>query len=348
MIAESDRAVAAQPLAFHDQAAVVDRDPEVLAARLAQHYSLLDFGPRPGFERSFLHRSVTASAGDLILTCGYTSPIQGTIGERTGVGSINLCCLGSATYQLDDRELQINAMQPMFFTPGQEYRYSVDHFNGLAFHVDLARLHATAAAIAGLGASPRRFQAELEAPQVLLMNGGRHEQLLRLLRREFALLDDPSLEASAELSHLCVDDLIYRTLALLLCPGLIHPEAIGGRSGQVSALRERRFEELLEWIRAHLSEPINLTLLEQRSGYSRRHLQLAFQQRFGCGPIQWVRQRRLEQARLALLHPSMSDSVGSIAARFGFSSVSVFSRDFSNQFGLRASDLLREGKRHYS
>ena len=44
----------------------------------------------------------------------------------------------------------------------------------------------------------------------------------------------------------------------------------------------------------------------------------------------------------------MSDSVGSIAARFGFSSVSVFSRDFSNQFGLRASDLLREGKRHYS
>jgi AraC-like DNA-binding protein len=27
----------------------------------------------------------------------------------------------------------------------------------------------------------------------------------------------------------------------------------------------------------------------KRSGYSRRNLQLVFQHRFGCGPIQWVR-----------------------------------------------------------
>lgn len=348
MIAEFDPAVVAQPLAFHDHEAVVDHDPDVLAARLAQHYSLLDFGPRPGFERSFLHRSVTAAAGSLVLSCGYTSPIQGAIGEREGVGSINLCCLGSVTYHVEGRELRITEQQPLFFAPGQEYRYSVDHFNGLAFHVDLARLRDTAAAIAGLGASPRRFQAELEAPRALLMQGGRRERLLRLLRREFALLDDPSLEGTAELSHLCIDDLIYRTLALLLCPGLVDPEATRGRRAEAALERERRFEQLLEWIRAHLAEPISLTVLEQRSGYSRRHLQLAFQQRFGCGPIQWVRQLRLEQARLALLSPSLTDSVSTIAARFGFNSVSVFSRDFVNQFGLRASDLLREGRRRYS
>lgn len=347
-MAHVDPALVAQPLAFHDQQAVVDRDPEVLAARLAQHYSLLDFGPRPGTERSFLHRSVTAAAGDLMLTCGYTSPIRGTIGERQGVGSINVCCLGAASYHVERQELRITERQPLFFAPGQEYRYSVDHFNGLAFHLDLARLTATAAAIAGLGASPRRFQAELEAPRVLAMDAGRRERLLRLLRREFALLDDPSLDGTAELNHLGLDDLIYRTLALLLCPGLVELDAQAGRRGTAANLRERRFEQLLEWIRANLQEPISLTVLEQRSGYSRRHLQQVFQHRFACGPIQWIRQLRLEQARLALLNPAQSDSVAIIAGRFGFRSASVFSRDFSAHFGLLPSDLLREGKRCYN
>ena len=43
---------ARQQLIFHDGVAHVDRDPQVLADRLAQHYSLLDFGARPGFEGS--------------------------------------------------------------------------------------------------------------------------------------------------------------------------------------------------------------------------------------------------------------------------------------------------------
>ena len=275
--------VAAMPLLFHNEQAQVDRDPEVLAGRLAQHYSLLDFGPRPGYERSFLHRSSSAAAGDLMLTCGYTSPIQGTIGEREGVGSINLCCSGSAAYQLDGQELRIDARQPLFFSPGLEYRYSVDHFNGLAFHVDLSRLRDTAAAIAGLGASPRRYTGRFEVPRLISMDEPRRQRLLRLLRRELALLDDPLLQEGPELSHLAIDDLIYRTLALLFCPELAAPLEATGRLPR-SAQRERHFEELLEWIRGHLAEPMRLTALEQRSGYSRRSLQLAFQQRFDASP----------------------------------------------------------------
>lgn len=336
--------VASMPLLFHDEHAQEDRDPEVLAGRLAQHYSLLDFGPRPGYERSFLHRSSSAAAGDLTLTCGYTSPIQGAIGEREGVGSINLCCSGAAAYQLGGQELRINSQQPLFFSPGLEYRYSVDHFNGLAFHFDMGRLRQTAAAIAGLGASPRRFAGRFEVPRLIAMEEGRRQRLLRLLRRELALLDDPLLQEGPELSHLAIDDLIYRTLALLFCPELAAPAEVNGRVPR-SALRERHFEELLEWIRAHLAEPIRLTALEQRSGYSRRSLQLAFQQRFGCGPMQWVRRQRLEQARLALLQPGPADSVGEIAARHGFRNLSMFSRDFSTHFGLRPSELLRDARR---
>ncbi len=102
---------------------------------------------------------------------------------------------------------------------------------------------------------------------------------------------------------------------------------------------------MLEWIGANLQSPINLTQLEQRSGYSRRNLQLAFSQRFGCGPIQWVRRQRLGLARQHLLNPSPSDSVAGISSKLGFSNLSAFSRDFHNTYGIRPSEMLREGRR---
>jgi AraC-like DNA-binding protein len=344
VIDTSPAAATSFPLLFHHQQAVEDRNPQALAERLARHYTLADFAPRLGFERQFLHRTSTAAAGDLLLTCGYTTPVQGTIGESAGIAAINLCFAGSSQYQVDGLTLEIGPERPLYFAPGHEYRYITDHYNGAVFQVDLARLQATAAAIAGLGVSQRRFACDLEAPRTVALHERRSASYLRMLRRSLALLDEPMLEACGELRYLQIDDLIYRNLALLLCPGLERVVAEEQRTTGFAS-RERIFEELLEWIQANLRQPINLTVLEQRSGYSRRNLQLAFQQRFGCGPIQWIRQQRLELARQDLLHPSPGDTVAAVAARYGFSSLAVFSRDFKTVFGLRPSDLLREGRR---
>lgn len=339
-----DSAIAASPLLFRRHNLVVDRDPQALAERLARHYTVCDFAPRQGFERHFLHRATTLAAGDLLLTGGCTTPVQGEIGASPGVGAINLCLAGSASYQIDGLNLEIGAHRPMYFAPGQDYRFVSDHYNGAVFHVDLNRLQQTAAAIAGMGVSRRRFAHELEAPRTVSAQEPRSAVYLRILRRCFTLLDEPELDLSGEFHHLQVDDLIYRTLALLLCPRL--EQLIADQSNPANIGREQIFEELLDWIESHITEPINLTALEQRSGYSRRNLQLAFHQRFGCGPIQWVRQRRLEKARQYLLDPQPGDSVRAVSARFGYSSVAVFSRDFRAAFGQRPSDLLREGRRY--
>lgn len=277
-----------------------------------------------------------------MLSCGYTTPISGTIGEREGVGSINLIFSGAARYGSGQQELLINEQRPLFFSPGQEYTYLIDHhFNDVVFHVDLKRLKQTAAAIAGLGISERRFAPNFDYVRAAQTNTPRQRQLLAVLAKTFSLLDHPELETSGDLQHLALDDLIYRNLALLLCPQL---ETFAQQDPLRRTQRERIFEELLEWARAHLHGAISLSDLEQRSGYSRRNLQLVFQQRFGCGPIQWVRRERLEQARRDLLQPEPGDSVGSIASRYGFSSLSVFSRDFHARYGLRPSELLREGR----
>lgn len=333
-------------LPFHDGLAHVDRDPEHLAQRLAQHYSLLDFGPRPGTEAKFLHRTSTCAAGDLLLSCGYASPLLGTIGERPDTGSINLVFGGGVIYGSEGQEFNANLNRPLFFSPGPSYNYLIkDYFNGVVFDLDMKRLRRTAAGIAGLGVSERRFSGDPDTPRLIHPKNSRTQHLLQVLAQTFSLLDHPELQGLGDLNHLQIDDLIYRTLALLLFPQL---ERLSNTKDPRSAGRERVFEELLEWIQANVRQPINLSQLEQRSGYSRRNLQLAFQKRFGCGPIQWVRQQRLEQARTELLNPQPGATVASVAERFGFSSLSVFSRDFGARFGLRPSDLLREGRRHQS
>jgi AraC-like DNA-binding protein len=332
-----------QPLAFPSHICHVDRDPQTLAARLAQHYSILDFGPRAGFEANFLHCSRSCMAGELLLSGGYTTPISGTIGEQAGIGSINLIFNGSGDYEADGLKMGLNSSRPLFFSPGQEYHFAINHYNGVVFHINMDRLARTAAAIGGLGISERRFASDLSFTRVVYSVDLRRKRLLEILRGAIRLLDLTGQEINGDLQVLQIDDLIYRTLALVLCPGLEQPAAqepaaIGGK--------ERIFEELLEWIRAHLHTPITLTQLEQRSGYSRRTLQLVFSQRFGCGPIQWIRQQRLEQARLDLLSPVPADTVSSIAARYSFSSPAVFSRDFHSRYGVTPSTFLREGRRH--
>jgi AraC-like DNA-binding protein len=330
-------------LLFHDHVASVDRNPQVLAERLAQHYHLLDFAPRQGHERTFLHRTSTASCGGLVLSGGYTTPIQGRIGERPHIGSVNFMVSGSVSYRSEDGDIQLNPGQPLFFSPGAAYDYAIDgHFNGVVFQLDLNRIRRTAAAMAGLGVSPRRFCPDLERVRVLAPHDPRSRELINVLTQAFTLLDHPELEGMGILQHLPLDDLIYRTLAMLLCPGL---ESLGSPGSRQRGDREQVFDELVEWARVNLRTPISLSQLEERSGYSRRHLQLSFQARFGCGPIQWIRQQRLEQARQRLLNASPQDTVATVAADFGFSSLSAFSREFRNRFGLRASDLLREGKR---
>jgi AraC-like DNA-binding protein len=133
-----------------------------------------------------------------------------------------------------------------------------------------------------------------------------------------------------------LDDLIRRLLVMLLVPDLLEA------SGDI-ALAEEPFvhASLVEWVLAHLHEPISLSDMEQRSHYGRRSLQLAFQRRFGCGPMQWLRRQRLAKARSLLESPARWGSIGDGSLACGYLSQACFSRDFLNRYGERPSAVWR-------
>lgn len=100
-------------------------------------------------------------------------------------------------------------------------------------------------------------------------------------------------------------------------------------------------DDLIVYMQNNLSEPLNLTILEKYSHYSRRALQYAFRQRFGCTITQWLRSHRLDLAYGRFVEAQAGDTVASIAKDCGYRSVSLFSLDFQKRFHTKPSVLLR-------
>jgi AraC-like DNA-binding protein len=133
-----------------------------------------------------------------------------------------------------------------------------------------------------------------------------------------------------------LDDLIRRLVVMLLVPDLLD-------AGTAAAPISEPFlhQQLVDWLLAHLDQPISLSELEQRSSFSRRALQYAFKQRFGCGPMQWLRQQRLAKARALLEQPGSSGGLAQVAQACGYLCQGSFSRDFLARYGERPSQVRR-------
>jgi AraC-like DNA-binding protein len=97
---------------------------------------------------------------------------------------------------------------------------------------------------------------------------------------------------------------------------------------------------------AHHNQPITVTELARRSGYSVRNLQYRFRRRVGCSPMQWLRQRRLAAVHTELQRAPAEESVAAIARRHGFHHLSGFAACFRREYGVLPSQLRRGARRN--
>ncbi|WP_333871502.1 AraC family transcriptional regulator [Kosakonia cowanii] len=100
---------------------------------------------------------------------------------------------------------------------------------------------------------------------------------------------------------------------------------------------------VLEYIEAHLGEPLLLCDLAAQVSLSEYHFARMFRQSMGVAPHQFVMQRRMARAKALLL--SSNRSLTDIALGCGFNSASHFSNRFKAAKGITPSQLRATQKR---
>ena len=95
--------------------------------------------------------------------------------------------------------------------------------------------------------------------------------------------------------------------------------------------------EVMRYIRAHISEPLDRETLADVAGFSVPHFHRVFTAHVGESAISYVRRIRLERAARKLRMGAVDITEVALAA--GYDTHAAFSKAFRQQFGLSPSEF---------
>jgi AraC-like DNA-binding protein len=140
---------------------------------------------------------------------------------------------------------------------------------------------------------------------------------------------------AARLEAAGIDDVILRTVVMMLAPELTAGDRLAG-----PPVRAFDLEPLLGRMTANIRGRVTLADMERWSDRSARTIQLVFQTRFGVGPMQWLRDQRLDLIHDQLLRAPEGATVAEIAKSCGISRLATLAVEYAKRFGERPSDTL--------
>jgi AraC-like DNA-binding protein len=238
---------------------------------------------------------------------------------------------GSLVVKTAGGTIQLRKNEAALLPPG--YRQSSGRHSLVAITLPPAGVEGAAAAITGR-AGTLRIQ---EGFELRSLKGGPMAGLVQSL---LSSLDAVLPLGETLVGQLMGDDVLLRTAAVLLDPTLLSEEPT-----DLLRFRERQgrtsFDELIDFIRANLDQPLRLSDLEVRSQFSRWALQEAFRKRLNTTPMEWIREQRLQRAMEHLQRTEERLPLRELALRCGYLRLSHFSRDFKKRFGLPPSRVER-------
>lgn len=101
-----------------------------------------------------------------------------------------------------------------------------------------------------------------------------------------------------------------------------------------------RFARVMSFIQQNLDKPLFLTVLASQVHLSVRQFQREFRRVYSTTPVRFISQLRLREACERLKNPD--SNVTSVAVDLGYSSVSLFSKQFKLATGLAPSSYRRQ------
>lgn len=323
------------PLLFGDRDAVMETEVRRFADRMSTVISSLQAYEPLDKPAHFASKSAAVQFNGLKLAAAANTPVRVDVGDTMDMTlMIPLCGSNVTTFGKDAH--QWIAGQSAIFLPGIARGGECTTRSTLNITLARERLASTAMAMVGASTDVPAQLLQFDQPRVLPLqpNG---MALDRVFHHIGGLID--SVNADVEiLSRLGLDDLIYRSVVLLMCPDVARqtvpspPET--SRTGQ-----NRRFiDPLCDYMMAHMGERITLSDMERISNVSARGLQYAFLQRFGCSPMQWLKNARLDWAHQQLRIQGKVTSITKLALECGFAKPSDFADQYRRRFGVLPSE----------
>lgn len=167
------------------------------------------------------------------------------------------------------------------------------------------------------------------------------DELRNVLRRVISQADG---DGGGRGEHGLLEEEVGTKLLKVLRNGL--PTNNDAHKGSHSDSYDRIVLECRQYLDGHLGNAIYLRDLCGAAGCGERRVQQAFITLLGVTPMEYVRLRRLRQARAALLGNVAGVSVKKAALEAGFCDLGRFAVDYQRVFGEKPSAALRRAERH--
>lgn len=97
-----------------------------------------------------------------------------------------------------------------------------------------------------------------------------------------------------------------------------------------------------EYLDSHYTENITLDILSKKSKMNKYYLVHSFTKHFGCSPISYLNDKRIEESKNLL--ETTNHSIAAIASMIGFSSQSYFSQSFKKNTFMTPNEYRRASR----
>jgi AraC-like DNA-binding protein len=160
-------------------------------------------------------------------------------------------------------------------------------------------------------------------------------QLMRFAHQQADALESPLINPLIR-SHLT------RTLAAASLTTFANIVVTAGRMPGPGNVGPATLRRAAAHLHAHAAEPITVAQAAAAAGIGVRALQEAFVRHYGCTPMAYLRRLRLQLAHdeLRAADPTGGDTVGTIAAHWGFAHGGKFAAAYRSRYGINPSDTL--------
>lgn len=160
------------------------------------------------------------------------------------------------------------------------------------------------------------------------------QNLIHSAARSWALLHAPGAPALDSLYAEELEDELTCQMTL----AALHADA---KQGLPTVPADAALDRAEQYLCAHLDSAISRADMAHAAATSVRNLSRGFKRRWGMGPMEFLRERRLDAVFMTLLgaHPG-EVTVSDVAIRFGFAQLGAFSGQYRESFGELPSETL--------